>query len=128
MWYSNLLRVEILEHIYDDIPELIGVFVKTIKIDNDENKLSVLFEMPSLPKKMPLKWEKSNCNMVLCQLDFWDIEFCTFQLNSMFGKSDIVIEYDELFKVKIKGNFDVNFKAEYGMVQKINAYQISDSI
>lgn len=94
MWYSKLSRFEIL-----------------------------LFKMPTLPSPMPVKWEKRNCNMVLCQLDFWDIEFCTFRLNSMHGKSNIIIEDDELFKIKIEGNFNVNFQAKYGMVQKVRAYK-----
>ena len=123
MWYSKLSRFEILEHIYNDVPELIDISIYSIDIVSTENKISILFKMPTLPSPMPVKWEKRNCNMVLCQLDFWDIELCTFQLNSMHGKSNIIIEDDELFKIKIEGNFNVNFHAKYGMVQKVRAYK-----
>lgn len=85
MWYSKLSRFEILEHIYIGVPKLIGISIYSIDIISIENKISILFKMPTLPSPMPVKWEKRNCNMVLCQLDFWDIELCTFRLNSMHG-------------------------------------------
>jgi len=123
MWYSNLAKFEKLECIYDDVPELNNICIHSIDVISNENKISIMFEMPSLPRKMPAKWEKSNCNTILCQLDFWDVEFCTFRINSMFGKSDIMIEYDELLKIKIKGNIIATFQAQYGMIQKLNAYK-----
>lgn len=123
MWYNYLAKSEVLEHIYDDVPELNDAYIHSIDIVSNENRISIMFEMPSLPRKMPTKWEKGNCNTILCQLDFWDIEYCTFQVNRMFGKSDIMIEYEEVLKIKIKGNFNVNFQAQYGMIQKVNAYK-----
>ena len=123
MWYSKLARFEILEHIYNDIPELIDISIYSIDIVSTENKISILVEMPTLPSTMLVEWEKRNCNTVLCQLDFWDIEICTFQLNSMHGKSNIIIVDDELLKIKIEGNFNVNFYAKQGMIQEISAYK-----
>lgn len=122
LWIDCLSRNHIMYKLYDNIPELINVRVEEFSFLESGNKIKIIFDLPVFADYPPLKWKE--CNTISVELNFWnitDFEFKNKFLNSSYICS-ILITNENALKITLFGSINCEFKAEFGMIQKIHAY------
>lgn len=123
MWYEYINHVIFLKNLYCQVPELVHVRIYKISLEDEGRKVKIVFDMPNFADNIPEKWHNLGYNSLCVEVDFWFIN--DFQMSSdhslMTGDISITKD-DDLIHVFIKGTVNCQFKAEYGMIQKVSGY------
>jgi len=121
MWHKHLGNNYFISQLYDEVPELINTRILNIEIEDEGERLTVLFMMPKYADNPPKKWRLSPYNRVIVKLGFYDIEELSLTYNSKeFLSGDIKIESkNNRVDVNISGTLNLWFKAHGGVIQSV---------
>lgn len=124
MWHENLEKNMFLTNLYTEIPQLINVRIAQIKIVDEGDRMSVVFDMPHFADKPPKKWLGLGYNTAIVQLDFFDVREVMLKsnVNSYRGSIEISKDKDGIVTIDISGSVEAKIKAGIGMVQSIEGY------
>lgn len=126
MWYEKVDNIQFLHRLYNDIPNLKGIILHDLCVYEQGDKVTILFELPRLPDKMPIKWEKNKYNTIICKIDFYNVLKFSVFINNKLRISNIDLEKDvEKIIIKIDGSINALIEAKYAMIQKIDGYKKS---
>lgn len=124
MWHKSLEKVMFITNLYTEIPQLTNVRISQIKIADEGDRVSLIFDMPYFADKPPKKWVALGYNTVIVQLDFFEIKEVMIKSNSRTYRGDIKIvkdENDTIF-VNVIGSVETKIKAGIGMIQSVEGY------
>ena len=124
MWHKNLERNMFISNLYTEIPQLVNVRIAQIKILDEGDKATIIFDMPNFPDKPPKKWMNLGYNTAIVQLDFFDIKEIMLKSISNRYRANIEISTDEIdtITVNVTGSVEAKIKARVGMIQSIEGY------
>ena len=122
MWHKHLANNYFISKLYDEVPEIINTEILKIQINREGQMLTVAFTMPKYADNPPKKWNLSDYNSIIVELDFSVIEELSLTYNSIeLLAGDLKIDSNDngLLDVSISGTIDVSFKAHAGLIQSV---------
>ena len=124
MWHKNLERNMFISNLYTEIPQLVNVRIAQIKILDEGDKATIIFDMPNFPDKPPKKWANLGYNTAIVQLDFFEVEEIMIKSMNNRYRANIEIITDEIdtITVNVTGSVEAKIKARVGMIQSIEGY------
>lgn len=123
MWYNSLINNKFLISLYKQIPDLKDVRIEKIEIEEEGEKVAIIFDMPRFADNIPLKWLQSGNDTVTVELNFWNIHNLKMYANNLKWKGSIKIENNKGgLRFLLEGNVHCEFWAEVGMIQKVTSY------
>ena len=124
MWYQNLEKNIFITNLYTKIPQLVNVRISQIKITDEGDRISLIFDMPYFADKPPKKWVDLDYNTIIVQLDFFEVKEVIIKSNDKTYRGDIEIEKDEkgAILINVTGSVEVKIKAAVGMIQLVEGY------
>jgi hypothetical protein len=124
MWYKNLEKNIFITNLYTKIPQLVNVRISQIKITDEGDRISLIFDMPYFADKPPKKWVDLDYNTIIVQLDFFEVKEVIIKSNDKTYRGDIEIEKDEkgAILINVTGSVEVKIKAAVGMIQLVEGY------
>ena len=127
MWFECVNKIDFLKKLYKEIPDLKGIRIEKISIENGGSTLGLVFDLPDYPTNPPVKW--LGCNTVSIEISFSCVSNFVMRSNcgTMYGDIEMKNQ-DNLINASIKGNIECSFKAECAIIQCINAYKITHNI
>lgn len=78
-WWESTANPSAVTSIYSEVPQLSGVRVMSIHLDDDGPTVLVRCSLPTFPDKPPLRWKQHAYDAVLIEL-------------RLFGASDVRLE------------------------------------
>src|SRR5690625_5788952 len=82
MWHKHLDENYFISKLYDEVPGLINTRILNIEIEDEGERLTVLFMMPKYADNPPKKGRVSPYNRVRVKLGFYGIEELSITYNS----------------------------------------------
>ena len=70
MWHESLDKNVFISNLYNEIPELKNVRIAQIKIVDEGDRVTLVFDMPYFADKPPKKWIDAGYNTTIVYLDF----------------------------------------------------------
>lgn len=127
MWYEQLNNNVFIMSLYDTVPELKDVEIEKFIIDYYDNGIKLVINIPYRADNIPIKWKQNKYNAVTIEIDFWVISSFCLSADER-RKSVITIEPVDCNKIQIviSGGINTHFVAEYGYIQKVSGYIMSD--
>ena len=125
MWYNILQNNSFLKKLYNKVPELSNIRISEINIQNEENKISIIFYLPYYADTPPQEWVDAEYNTVFVQVDFLVIHnlYIESANNCPFiGHAKINLDKNKLINIDIIGTLKAKIKAEIGLIRCVNAY------
>lgn len=124
MWYESLDKNIFLANLYNEIPQLTNVRISQIKILDEGDRVSLIFDMPYFADRPPKKWVALGNNTVIVQLDFFEIKEVMIKSNSKTYRGDIEIvkDEDDTIIVNLNGSVEAKIQARIGMIQSVEGY------
>jgi len=122
MWHKHLDNNYFISQLYDEVPEIINTEIINIQINHEGEEFTISFMMPRYADNPPKKWELSNNNSIIIELDFSEVEELSLTYNSKeLLSGDIKIELNDngLLDINISGTVDLTFKAYAGYIQSV---------
>ncbi|MCO1604047.1 Imm50 family immunity protein [Desulfosporosinus nitroreducens] len=124
MWYESLEKNMFIKNMYTEIPHLANVRIAQIKILDEGDRISLVFDMPYFADKPPKKWVGLGCNTAIVQVDFFDIKEVMLKSIDNRYRGSIEIEKDKegMIIVEVTGSIGAKIRAGVGMIQSIEGY------
>lgn len=124
MWYENLENSKFIKSLYINVPQIVNVRIAKLEVLDEGNRVSISFDMPCYPDKIPKKWENEDYNTVFISLDFFSIHHISMNSSSScyIGSLDVQEKEDGLLAISIKGTLNLEVIAESGLVQSVRGY------
>jgi hypothetical protein len=124
MWHENLEKNFFVLDLYNTIPQLNNVRIAQIKILDEGDNISLVFDMPYFADRPPQKWVNLGYNTVVVELDFFEIkEVMLKSINSRYRCNiEIRKDKDDTYIIDITGSIEAKIKAGVGMIQSIKGY------
>lgn len=124
MWHEILDKNNYIKSLYTQVPSLINVRINAIKVEDEGQRISLEFIMPTFAHTPPKKWINLQYNAVYIKLDFFQMEYLTFKLtkDKMQGNISIEKSKENKLKISIVGNVNLELIARYGMIQSVDGY------
>lgn len=125
-WHKLSINPEVLEKLYEDVPELENVELFSIELNREGETFTARFNLPRFPDNPSSRWHK-EFNTVQIQLIFWAI--ANFEARGWDSNVKVnvkIIKIDELFSVKLfnnEMNLAFSFSCEFFRIEKISAFQ-----
>lgn len=122
MWYDYIDNPKALYNLYKEVPPLDDVRIASIHIDDEGNRIVLMFDMPRYPDFPSPKW--GQCNTVTAEIWFTYIAELSINTTSNSYRGYITIEKfaEGLLEVSIVGNLNVKFITQSAFIQRIEAY------
>src|SRR5690625_1154907 len=114
MWHKHLDNNYFISQLYDEVPEIINTEILKIQINREGQMLTVAFTMPKYADNPPKKWNLSDYNSIIVELDFSVIEELSLTYNSIeLLAGDLKFDSNDnvLLDVSISENIDISIKA-----------------
>ena len=111
-------------NLYNEIPQLTNVRISQIKILDEGDRVSLIFDMPYFADRPPKKWMALGYNTAIVQLDFFEVKEVMIKSNSSTyrGSIEIVKEKDDTILVNVLGSVEAKIKAGIGIIQSVEGY------
>ncbi|SMD18033.1 Imm50 family immunity protein [Sporomusa malonica] len=124
MWHESLEKSTFITNLYTEVPQLVDVRISQIKIHDEGDRVSLIFDMPYFADKPPKKWVALGHNTVIVHLDFFGIKeiMITSNNNKYRGSIDLINDIDGTVLIKVTGTIEARIKAGVGMIQSIEGY------
>lgn len=124
MWHEIVEKNTFITNLYTEVPQLVDVRISQIKIHDEGDRVSLIFDMPYFADKPPKKWVTLGHNTVIVQLDFFDIREIMIKSNSnkYRGSIELVKDIDGTILITVTGTIGAKIKAAIGMIQSIDGY------
>lgn len=123
MWYEKIDRIEFLQRLYNEMPELENVRIERISLEREGEMVVLVFDMPCYADNPPSKWK--GCNTVSIEMMFSCIE--KFQLKyegELLSGNIHITNNDKYLVIEINGTITCSFCAEYAFIQRVGAYEV----
>lgn len=123
MWHNNLDKNHFIMKLYDNVPSIIDIRIAEIKIHNEGDTISLIFDMPLFADHPPKKWIDAKYNTVIVRIDLFDVEAMELKSYNKTYRGDINItkEKDNII-VNIEGSIKGRIIASAGIIQSVEAY------
>ncbi|MCE5285509.1 MAG: immunity 50 family protein [Pelosinus sp.] len=124
MWHESVEKNMFIKNLYTEVPQLVDVDISEIKIHDEGDRVSLIFDMPYFADKPPKKWASLGHNTVIVHLDFFDIREIMIKSNTnkLRGSIDLVKDIDGTVLITVTGKIEAKIKAGVGMIQSIDGY------
>ena len=71
-WYELAENPRAISEIYTVVPSLQAKRLKEVRFD-EGSKITFVVDMMVFPENVPMRWKQRGYNVLLLQLDFWEI-------------------------------------------------------
>lgn len=123
MWYEKIDRIEFLQKLYNEIPELENVRIERVTLEREGKIVVLVFDMPCYADNPPLKWK--GCNTVSIEIAFSSIEKLQLKYEGELLPGNIhITNNDKYLVIEINGMIICSFSAEYAFIQSVSAYEV----
>jgi len=126
MWYEYLSKTVYLHKLYKIIPSLNDVQITKISINDEGNRITLAFVMPTYADFPPAKWD--GYNVAVVEVDFFGISKLQLDTVANTYRGDISIEKNEygLLEITVEGSLSLSIIADAGLIQRVDACLIRD--
>jgi hypothetical protein len=123
-WTNYLSNKRLIEFIYPKAPELSGVRIHEVRLNQDGPTMSVRFDLSELPDNPPPKWAAARFNRVQLTLSLVQIDRFLMSGWGLDNIGDVTIEqWDGGVRLKCIGpSLRVDCCARFMEVQKLSGY------
>ena len=70
MWFECVNKIDFLKKLYKEIPDLKGIRIEKISIENGGSTLGLVFDLPDYPTNPPVKWLGCNTGLLPNRIRF----------------------------------------------------------
>ena len=124
MWVECIKNTEFLMQLFNDVPELNNVEIEQFNINYYGREIKIIFRLPQLIDKIPLKWKKNNYNAALIELDFWDVTQFVMSLDRNINSNISIKKSGDILVIEIQGGINVKFSTVGGYIQNVSGYSV----
>lgn len=128
-WNKSLANGKQLNDLYDDVPELSGVRIRSINVNWRGPQINLRIDLPGFPEHTPEEWRTEGMDTFQCRIAFPDAEDIELSDWHPPATADIALEPEALrrLRVTVSGpGVDLQFSCSDSLlVDHMSAFKIT---